>query len=339
MSMLGADGAPEPAAGAIAAPWYSRISVRQIEARHVRDYGIIAITVLLFIGLSFASGAFFTVGNILNIIYQNTPLAIMACTTTVVIITGNFDLSVGSMFAVAAVGSAYVANLAGTPAGVLFGVVVGGLMGLMNGLIVTKLRINAFLATLATNLALRGLIVALTYGYLVNATAGGFTWLGRTKVGPVPILVFIIVVIGVVLQMVMSRTVFGRYIYATGGNRAAATISGLPVHRIVLAAFTIGGLGCGLAGVLDASSVASGDPQAGAAYGLTAVAAVALGGTSIFGGSGSIWRTFIGVALFALITNGFNIMGLNPYYQDIAKGALIIFAVALSAAVEKRGAM
>ena len=315
-----------------------RFSIKRIEARHIRDYGIIAITVLLFVVLSLVSGAFLSVSNIFNILYQNAPLAIMACCTTVVIITGNFDLSVGAQFAIAAVVSAYLSKSIGVPGGAVAGILVGGVMGLTNGLLVTKLRINAFLATLATNMAFRGLIQALTMGYLQNTKAHGFTWLGRSKLGPVPTSVIIIAVVAIILQLVLSRTVFGRYVFATGGNKAAALISGVPVIRIVLIAFTIGGLGAGLAGVIDASQVASGDPLGGAPYGLTAVAGVALGGTSIFGGSGSIWRTLIGVALFALITNGFNIMGLNPYYQDIAKGTLIIFAVALSAAVDRKGA-
>lgn len=315
-----------------------RFSVRRIEARHVRDYGIIAITILLFIALSLVSDAFFSLGNILNILYQNAPLTIMACCTTIVIITGNFDLSVGAMFAIAAVTSAYMSKSVGVVPAAVAGILVGGVMGLTNGLLVTKLRINAFLATLATAMAYRGLIQALTMGYLQNTKAEGFTWLGRAKLGSVPISVIIIALVAIILQFVLSRTVFGRYVFATGGNRAAALISGVPVTAIVLFAFTIGGLGAGLAGVIDASQVASGDPLSGTPYGLTAVAGVALGGTSIFGGSGAVWRTLIGVALFALITNGFNIMGLNPYYQDIAKGALIIFAVALSAAVDRKGA-
>ncbi|MCL5734426.1 MAG: ABC transporter permease [Actinobacteria bacterium] len=326
----------ESTAEAVAVPVRSRLSLRRIEARHVRDYGIIAVTAVVFIALSLASSAFFSVGNLFNILYQNAPLAIMACATTLVVVAGNFDLSVGAMYAVAAISAAEMAVRLGPLAGILFGIVVGGFTGLINGLVVTRLRVNAFLATLATSLAFRGFAIAVTNGFLVEVRDPGFTGLGRDKIGPVPVSVIIAVVVILILQFVLSRTVFGRYIYAVGGNPGAASISGVRVSTIVLATFVIGGFAAGLAGVIDASSVASGDAQGGQAFALTAVAAVALGGTSIYGGIGSVWRTCIGVALFALITNGFNLLGVNPYYQDIAKGLLIIFAVALGAMVERR---
>jgi ribose transport system permease protein len=327
---------PEPSVDTVAVPARRRLSIRRIEARHVRDYGIIAVTAVLFIALSIASSAFFTVSNLFNILYQNAPLAIMACATTLVVIAGNFDLSVGAMYAVAAISAAEMAVRVGPVFGILFGVVVGGFLGLTNGLVVTRLRVNAFLATLATSLAFRGFAIAITNGFLIEVRDPTFTLLGRDKWGVVPVSVVICVVVILILHFLLSRTVFGRYIYAVGGNPGAASISGVRVDTIVLLTFVIGGLAAGLAGVIDASSVASGDAQGGQPFALTAVAAVALGGTSIYGGVGSVWRTCIGVALFSLITNGFNLMGINPNYQDIAKGALIIFAVALGAMVERR---
>jgi ribose transport system permease protein len=328
--------AKEEPGTAVAVRARSRFSIRRIEARHVRDYGIIAVTAVLFIGLSFASSAFFTVSNLFNILYQNAPLLIMACATTLVVIGGNFDLSVGAMYAVAAISAAEIAQRAGPVAGILIGILVGGFLGVVNGFVVTRLRVNAFLATLATSLAFRGFAIAVTNGFLIEVRNPAFTLLGRDKWGPVPVSVVIAIAVVLILHFVLSRTVFGRYIYAVGGNPGAAAISGVRVDTIILVTFVIGGLAAGLGGVIDASSVASGDAQGGASFALTAVAAVALGGTSIYGGIGSIWRTCVGVALFSLITNGFNLMGINPNYQDIAKGALIIFAVALGAMVERR---
>lgn len=321
------------AADEVAAPrsWRDR----RVRAEHIRDYGILVVVAALFVGLSIGSQAFLSVDNLLNIVYQNTPVGIMACSVTLVIIAGNFDLSLGAMYAATGVCAAEAAVHLGIGYGLAAPIFVGALLGLVNGLLVTKLRVNAFLATLATSLAFRGAAVAITGGFLVEVSSNTFSALGRNTLGRVQYSVIVFVVVAVVLQFVLSRTVFGRYAYAVGGNREAARQSGLRVDRIVIATFVIAGIGAGIAGLIDASTTGSGSSSEGVGYALTAIAAVALGGTSIFGGIGSVWRTVVGVMLLGLITNGFNILGVEAFYQDIVKGGLIVAAVALGTLVER----
>lgn len=308
----------------------------RIRAEHVRDYGILVVFAALFVGLSFASQAFLTTDNLLNILYQNAPVGIMACAVTLVIIAGNFDLSLGAMYAATGVCAAEAAVHLGVGYGLAAPILAGGVLGLVNGLLVTKLRVNAFLATLATSLVFRGAAVAITGGFLVEVSSNTFSGLGRNTVGSVQYSVIVFVVMAVLLQFVLGRTVFGRYAYAVGGNREAARQSGLRVDRIVIATFVIAGLAAGIAGLIDASTTGSGSASEGVGYELTAIAGVALGGTSIFGGVGSVWRTVVGIMLLGLITNGFNILGVEAFYQDIVKGGLIVAAVALGSMVERR---
>jgi ribose transport system permease protein len=309
---------------------------RRIRAEHIRDYGILIVFAALFVALSVGSSNFLTTTNLLNILYENAPLGIIACAVTLVIVAGNFDLSLGAMFALSEVCAAKVAIHWGAGVGIVTPLIVGGILGVINGMLVTKLRINAFLATLATSLAYSGAATALSGGFLLQVTSGTFLALGRDSFGQIQYSVVVFVVLAIVLQFVLARTVFGRYCYGVGGNREAARQSGVRVDRIVIATFVIAGVGCGIAGLIDASTTGSGSATAGTDYALTAIAAVALGGTSIFGGVGSVWRTVVGILLLAMITNGFDLLGVEAFYQDIVKGALIVAAVAVSSMVDRR---
>ena len=232
------------------------------------------------------------------------------------------------------------------------GLAAGLTMGLINGLLITKLRVNAFLATLASGLVFFGIDKAISHGLLItpgDTSSGSGTahdaaiwtfsartaWAARAVCSTRSIF---FVVVAIVLQLVLARTVFGRHIYGVGGNREAARLSGLKVDRIVIATFMIAGFAAGLAGLLDYSAQGSGSPATRPARRspLVAIAAVALGGTSIFGGVGSVWRTVIGVLMLGLITNGFNMLGVEDFYQDIVRGSLIVVAVALGALAERR---
>src|SRR5262249_34896848 len=196
-------------------------------------------------------------------------------------------------------------------------------MGLVNGLLVTKLRVNAFLATLASGLVYFGIDKAISGGQAIYPGSSGdpannadiWTFLGQNKVAGVQYPVVFFVVTAIVLQILLSRTVYGRHIYGVGGNRDAARLSGLKVDRIVTTPFMIAGLGAGVAGLLDSSALGQGSPgdPTSQAIALSAIAAVALGGTSIFGGVGSIWRTVLGVLMLGLITNGFNLLGVPDF--------------------------
>jgi ribose transport system permease protein len=346
---------PQPAAAELGAPPGMRgrlTAVRgyRVRAEHIRDYGILVVFAAMFIFLTFKSPVFLTKDNLLNLLYNNSGVGIVACAVTIVVIGGNFDLSLGGIFIFSALLAAWVAvhwNI-----WLAFPVALGAglLMGLTNGLLVTKLRVNAFLATLASGLVFFGMDKLVSGGTAIYVGTGsggsehdGNIWafLGQNRLGgsggvQYPVIIFVIVAI--VLQIVLARTVFGRHVYGVGGNREAARLSGLKVDRIIMLTFVIAGLAAGIAGLLEYSAQTQGSPgdPTSQALALSAIAGVALGGTSIFGGVGSVWRTVIGVLMLGLITNGFNLLGVRDFYQDIVRGALIVVAVAIGSIVERR---
>ena len=268
--------------------------------------------------------------------YAQTPVGIAACAVTLAIIAGNFDLSLGAMLALSEVLGAWVAVHWGVGWFFPVAIVSGGVMGLINGLIITKLRVNAFLATLATALAFVGVATAVTGGLLITPSQTAFVFIGQNKAGAIQYPNFIFLAVAILCQVVLAYTVFGRHLYGVGGNREGARLSGLKVDRIVIITFVITGLACGLAGMVDASTTGSGSSQVGVTLALDAIAGVALGGTSIFGGVGSVWRTVVGVLMLGIITNGFNLLGVADYWQQIVRGFLIVGAVAVGSIIERR---
>jgi len=313
---------------------------RRIKAEHIRDYGIVVFAVVLFIYFSIASSVFLTSQNLLNLVFQNATLGIAACAVTFTIIAGNFDLSLGAIFVLSEVLGAWAAVHWGVWWAFPVAILSGLAMGLINGLLVTKLRVNAFLATLASALTFGGIAVGVTAGgLLITPSSSVFTFLGQHKAGAIQYPVIIFAVVAIVLQLVLSYTVFGRHLYGVGDNRSAARLSGLKVNRIVILTFVITGAACGLSGLLDSSITGSGSSATtglGGTLALLAIAGVALGGTSIFGGVGSVWRTVLGVLILAMITNGFDLLAVPDYWQDIVRGILIIIAVSISFIVDRR---
>jgi ribose transport system permease protein len=325
-------------ADAIAAPRVR--SSHRIRAEHVRDYGIVVFAIALFIYFSIASPVFLTSQNLLNLLFQNATIGIAACAVTLTIIAGNFDLSLGSIFVLSEVLGAYAAVHFGVWWAFPVAILAGLAMGLINGLLVTKLRVNAFLATLATALTFVGIAVGVTHGgLLITPGSSVFTFIGQHRIAGIQYPVIIFAVVAIVLQLVLAYTVFGRHLYGVGDNRNAARLSGLKVDRIVIITFVITGAACGLSGLIDSSMTGSGTSDTsglGGGLALLAIAGVALGGTSIFGGVGSVWRTVLGVLILSMITNGFNLLAVPDYWQNIVRGILIIAAVAISTLIERR---
>jgi ribose transport system permease protein len=332
-------GGPVSVAGAAAA---GRFGGRRLKAEHVRDYGIIVFAIALFIYFAVASPVFLTSNNLLNLVFQNATIGIAACAVTFTIIAGNFDLSLGAIFVLSEVLGAYVAVHWGVWWAFPVAIGSGAVMGLINGLLVTKLRVNAFLATLASALTFGGIAVGVTRGgLLITPQSSVFTFLGQHRIIGIQYPVIIFAVVAIVLQLVLAYTVFGRHLYGVGDNRNAARLSGLKVDRTVILTFVITGAACGLSGLIDSSMTGSGSSTTaglGGTLPLLAIAGVALGGSSIFGGVGSVWRTVLGVLMLGMITNGFDLLAVTPYWQDIVRGILIILAVALSFAVDRRSA-
>jgi ribose transport system permease protein len=293
----------------------------------VRDMGVLVIFLGLFLFLSFSSDAFLTQTNLLNILDQWAPIGIIACAATIVIIGGGFDLSVGAIAAIAAVVAARVSNSYGVEVGFIAALISGVGLGLANGLIVTIGRVNSFILTLATGIMFRGAAVALSGGMLLTVDDSSFTELGQGEALGVKWTIWLFGLVAISSGFLLTRTMFGRYVKAIGGNVEAARLSGVRIDVIRTVAFTLSGLAGALAGLIVASRVGTGQAQIGTGFELTAIAAVVIGGTSIAGGQGAIWRTIVGVLLLALIGNGFNLLAIDPTYQDIVQGLIIVVAV------------
>ena len=277
--------------------------------------------------------------NLLNVANQIVVIAILAIGMTMVIITGGIDLSVGSLIALSAVmGTLLIRELAGgveaTALGMtlccLLSIVVCGLMGLFSGAMVTFFQIPPFIVTLAMMRVASGLSYIAASGQSVYQVPESFVWLGRgSDLLGIPNAVLLMAVLYVVAHIVMTHMTLGRYIYAVGGNREAARLSGVPVKRVLLLVYTVGGLLAGLGGIVMASQLRSGSPTYGETYELFVIAAVVVGGTSLAGGEGKIFGTLIGAFIIAVINNGMNLTGVESYTQDVVLGLVILGAVLL----------
>jgi len=300
----------------------------------IRSAAIVIPFVGLFVVLAFVSPPFLSAVNLTNILDQQSTFLIMAAAGTLVFVAGGIDLSIGAVFALAGVVAAQTTVTAGPLAGIVAGVVVGLVAGLANGIIVTTFRINALIATLAVSFVVSGITGLLTGGNLVVILdRTDFAALARTDIVGIRSSTWIMVVAVTVFAVLLARTVFGRHVYAVGGNPEAARLAGVPVRPVRVATFVMSGGAAGLAGVLLASRVLSAQASSGQDIAFTVLAGIVVGGTSIAGGEGAVWRTVVGVLFIALIGNGFNLLGLDPLYRQIALGGLILGAVGLDAAL------
>ncbi len=297
----------------------------------LREYGIIFAFLVVFVTLSLMTSAFFTTRNMLNVLDQSAQVGLVALGATVTIIGGGFDLSSGAIFAAAGATAALIARQGYPAAGLAAGMLVGLILGSINGGLISGLRINSFVATLATALVIRGFAFVLTGGLLIQIEDPGFAFLGRGRFLDAKIPVYFFFGFALFVWFLLSRTTFGRYVYAIGGNEEAARLSGVRTSLVRTTTFAISGLSAGIAGVIGASRIATGQANVGTAITLSAIAAVVIGGTSITGGEGAVWRTLFGVLLLQLISNGLNILNVPPFYQLIVQGSVILFAVALDA--------
>ena len=293
--------------------------------RWLSRYAIVAALVLECVILAVATDSFFTSANLSNVLRQNAFTAILAAGMTFVILTAGIDLSVGSVVALAVVICAdlLVRGLP-LPLAVLTGLLVGLITGAINGAAVTMLRVPAFIATLATMLIVRGLAFKYTDARTISGLPSGFAILSSGAVTAS----FVALIFGL-SWFALTRTPFGRHVYAVGGNESAAWLSGIRVARVRLAVYSICGLGAGLAGVLVASRLNAGYPRAGEYYELDAIAAVVVGGTSLFGGSGSVWSALAGAFFIGILNNGLNLFRVSPYEQLVVKGVVLLAAASL----------
>jgi ribose transport system permease protein len=298
-----------------------------------RKSGIILPFLILFTVLSIASGPFFTKTNLLDILDQQAATMIIAAAGTLVIVTGGIDLSVGATYALAGVVGAKLVQTMPPVAAIGIGIAVGLGVGLVNGLITTFGRINALIATLAMSFVISGLASLVTGGNLIIDYAHpGFGDLARTQFLSVTTAAWTMIFVVLLCGFLLWRTTFGRYIYASGSNAEAARLAGVRVQWIRLLTFVLSGGAAALAGLIDTSRVLSAQESNGqTALTFTVLAGIVVGGTSILGGEGAIWRTVVGVLFIALIGNGSDLLGLNPLYDQIALGVIILLAVGTDA--------
>jgi ribose transport system permease protein len=284
--------------------------------------------------------AFPTPENLLNVLRQNSMLGLIALGMTFVILTGGIDLSVGSLLAIAGVLAANVANH-GSLAALVVGVGAAALLGLINGVVIAKARIQPFITTLAMMIAARGLALAATgeQSVRVDRLSEGFTWLGRGHLGPVPVPVVVLFLGFGLGWLVLGHTRFGRHVYALGDNEEAARLMGLNVSSVTIGVYTVSGALAGLAGVMLASRLGAGQPVAGTGWELDAIAAVVVGGTLLTGGQGGAGATLVGVLLLGVLFNLFNLEGtISPWWQWVLRGLFLLVVVVVQSRLSRRRA-
>jgi ribose/xylose/arabinose/galactoside ABC-type transport system permease subunit len=268
--------------------------------------------------------------NLTNILVQSSIMAVIAIGMTFVIIGGGFDLSVGSTVALAGCIAAMMIVKFGVAVGVLAGAAAGGAVGLANGVIIAKLGVNPFITTLGTMVLVRGVVYLITGGAPVGdeGLPAAFIAFGSARFLGIHYLVWVPAFLLLVLSWVLQATPYGRRIYATGGNREAAYLSGVPVERIIASTYAWCGVLAGVAGVMLTARLQSGQPTAGEFYELTAIAAVILGGASLQGGEGTLYKSIVGVFIMVVLGNSLNLLNVDSYWQRVAIGIVIIAAAA-----------
>jgi ribose transport system permease protein len=295
-----------------------------------QSLGMAVVLIVLCVVMSFFAPHFLTFRNLINVARQISINAILAAGMTFVILTGGIDLSVGSALAVAGVISVWLTTKGVSPVlAVLAGIVTGALCGMLNGVLISKFKLSPFIVTLGALTYLRGFAYVTTGAYPLINNNLGFSFLGEGSVGFLPWPVIIALVVFVIGYIVLKQTVFGRRVYAIGGNEQAARLSGIRVDRNLIWVYTISGVCAGIAGIIFSARLLSAQPMGGDGYELDAIAAVILGGTSFTGGVGSIVGTAIGALIIGVLNNGLVLMDVPFFYQLIIKGAVIIVAVLL----------
>lgn len=305
------------------------VKTKNINIKSVlKDFGVLLGLIVMMSVFSILSEHFLTVDNLLTIALQTSVIGILAIAETYVIITSGIDLSVGSILAVAGVvtGKLMISGVSITLS-ILAGIGVGALCGLINGLVVSKLKIASFIATLGMMSIARGAAYVITGAMPVSGLPEKFFFIGGGTIGRIPVPVLEMFAFAIVFGFILKKTRFGRYVYCLGSNEEAAVLSGINVKNTKVWVYVISGSLAAFAGVMMASRLVSAQSTAGTGYELDAIAAAIIGGTSPAGGSGKIRETIIGAFIIGTLRNGLNIMNVNAFWQQIAIGVVIIFAV------------
>lgn len=314
---------------------------RELALRVVREaprYAAIVFLVGLLIVVSIIFPGFWEVQNIKSMLISNAPIGLVAVGMTFALLTGQFDLSVGALLAAGAVFYAELSNHTSLPAALAACVLLGIAFGVVTGLVVTKLRINSLVATLGLGAVYSAAVYQYSHSNPISVSFGpGWNSLGFGELaGFLPWAILVLLAFYIVGEMILSKTVFGRWVRATGGNGEASRLAGLPVDRVKLLAFVIVGVCSVLAGAVTASQLGVGQATMGTDTPLSAFAIVVIGGTSVYGGEGAIWRTFIGLLIIVILGNTFNHFALEHYVELFTSGIVLVAALGLDAIGRRR---
>jgi len=328
-----------------------RITTGQKAIEFSKKNAIVLVLIALCVGFAIGNQNFLKMTNIVNLTTQMAINAVLTIGLTYVIILGGIDISVGSVAAMAGVAAALVCKSLGDIAlpimiivQLAVGIVVGAMFGAFNGLMITKFAVVPMIATLASQTIGRGFAYIFSGGTSVSGLTSVYSWLGSARLfkteakptGWVPIITLFVIALVIIMHTLLSKTVFGRHVFATGSNKNVAHLSGINTNKITFLCYTICGTMAGIAGILNSSKLQNGQPGACEGYEMFAIASTVMGGTSLIGGSGSIARAMIGCAVVAVINNGMNLLHIDSYWQKIVLGIIILLAAVMDMAQKKQ---
>jgi ribose transport system permease protein len=318
---------PSPPAGnsAVEADTRRRIDFAEI----AQNYGIYAVLVVMVIVATIVYSGFLSLGNIKLLLSQNAPLGIVAVGMTLVIICGGFDLSVGAIFAVSGTTAAMISVHHGVVEGFVVAMLAGAACGLINAIVITRFKVNPFIATLGSSSLFSGVILLISDSNQFYIEKGSFTWLGQTKVFDVQLPIILLIVVFAVGWLVLNRSIFGRRLFAVGGNREASRLAGIRTDLVQGGTYVISGALAAIAGLIAASQLGVGQGTVGSTLPLQSIAVVVIGGTSLLGGEGSVIRTAVGLLILATLDNIFFSLAISSNWQLISQGVIVIGAVGL----------
>ncbi|MHC1773678.1 MAG: ABC transporter permease [Flexilinea sp.] len=302
-----------------------------------RESGLVFVLLIVSLILSLVTNTFFTFTNIVNIFKQVTLVSIIAAGQTFVITSGGIDLSVGFVLGLSSIVMCELINLGvPIPLAILACLLCGVLFGIINGILITRLNLPAFIITLGMQYIAKGLINVITEGYSIMINSPFIMALGQGSWGHIPIMILFLPFVIIIINYIYTQTVFGNYVKAIGGNENAARLSGVNVDKNKVMVYALNGLLCGLVGVIITGRLNSGNPNAGLNYDMNTIGAVIIGGTALSGGAGTVIGSMLGALLLGVIRNGLTLLKVNMYWETVATGAIIIAVCALDSMTKKQ---
>lgn len=302
-----------------------------------RKYATMFILVIFLIAMAFLSDRFFTFKNLTNVGRQISLNAILALGMTLVIISGGIDLSVGGVCALGCCVCAKILNSTGSSLLAIAVVLLIGLaVGAFNGFVVSKTGIAPFIVTLSTVSIIRGITLVMTNASPMPISNAAFKFIGQGTLLGIPFPIFITLILAIITAFVMNKTVFGRYVYAIGGNERSAIVAGIQVKKVKISVYMVSGFLAAFTAIIYTSRLSSGVPSLGDGFEMDAITAAVIGGASLAGGQGHIWGTMIGAVIIGILNNALNLLNINSYFQDIVKGVVVLLAVLFDFFIQSR---